>query len=121
MANPNPSPSTRFKPGQSGNPSGRSSEELMKLNEAARIAADLKLKALSCLQEYVNGEDINAAQILGALMSADALRLFKEVEDRAHGTPKQAVDHTSSDGSMTPVGVASEVLGALRRKHADPE
>jgi hypothetical protein len=30
------------------------------------------------------------------------LRLFKDSEDRAHGTPKAAVDHTSSDGSMTP-------------------
>lgn len=91
----------------------------MKLNEAARIAADLKLKALSCLQEYVNGKGINESEILSALMSADALRLFKEVEDRAHGTPKQAVDHTSSDGSMTPQApseVSDKVVAALVAK-----
>lgn len=102
MANPNPSPETRFKPGQSGNPSGRSSEELKNLTEAARISSELKLKALSCLQERVSKDDLTADQALELLMSADALRLFKEAEDRAHGTPRQSIDHMSGDGSMTP-------------------
>lgn len=93
MANPNPSPATRFKPGKSGNPTGRSSVELENLNKASRIASELKLKALSCLQEYVDTKE-SAGEILGALMSADAVRLFKEVEDRAHGTPAQSMKHT---------------------------
>lgn len=108
MANPNPSPSTRFKKGQSGNPSGRSSEELKAHSEAAKIAAELKLKALTCLQESVtaqDGEEINLNEVLAKLMNADALRMFKEVEDRAYGTSGQTVDVKSSDGSMSPVGL----------------
>jgi hypothetical protein len=97
MANPNPSPATRFKPGQSGNPSGRSSAELKNLNEAARIAAELKLKALSSLQEFVQSVK-NAEDIVAALTSADVVRLFKEAEDRAHGTPKQSVEHAGENG-----------------------
>ena len=99
MANPNPSPSTRFKKGQSGNPSGRSTDELKAHHEAAKIAAKLKLDALSCLQELV-AKETNSENIIALLMNGDALRMFKEVEDRAHGTPKQSVDNTSSDGSM---------------------
>lgn len=102
MANPNPSPSTRFKPGQSGNPSGRSSEELKNMNEAARIASELTLKALSSLQDRMNkGETITDDDLL-ILLSADTRGMIKEAQDRAHGTPKQAVDHTSSDGTMSP-------------------
>ena len=38
-----------------------------------------------------------------------------------HGySDKQAVDHTSTDGSMTPRDSSAAVLEALRRKHDDP-
>lgn len=37
--------------------------------------------------------------------------------DRAYGKPKQAMDHTSSDGSMSPQSVQSVALEALKRKH----
>lgn len=97
MANPNPSPETRFEPGKSGNPSGRSSQELKNLNEAARIASDLKLKALSCLQEYASSKE-SPLDVIQALMNADAVRLFKEVEDRAHGTPKASTELTGPNG-----------------------
>ena len=102
MANPNPSPETRFKKGQSGNPSGRSTEELKAHHEAAKIAAKLKLDALSCLQELVANETI-PENVIARLMNGDALRMFQEVENRAWGSPRQAVDHTSSDGTMSPV------------------
>lgn len=97
MANPNPSPETRFKPGQSGNPSGRSSKEQEAWSKAAAISAQLKLKALSCLQEKVESGEMSAAD----LIDANTLKLFKDSEDRAHGTPKQSVDNTSSDGTMS--------------------
>lgn len=97
--NPNPSPETRFKPGQSGNPSGRSSEELKALNESARIAANLRLKVLSSLQDMMKDRELNADD-LKLLLDGGTLKLFKDSEDRAHGTPKQSVDNTSSDGSM---------------------
>ena len=101
MANPNPSPSTRFKKGQSGNPSGRSSEELKNLSEAAKIASALTLKALSSLQEKVNRGETLSDDDLALLLCADTRGMIKEAQDRAHGTPKQAHEHTSPDGSMS--------------------
>ena len=109
--NPNPSHETRFKPGVSGNPSGRSSEELIAMNEAAKIAANLRLAALSCLQVKVDaGED------LLEYLDANILSLFKQSEDRAHGTPKQSVDNTSSDGSMTPTKIIRELVTPKEHK-----
>ena len=103
--NKDPSHETRFKPGVSGNPSGRSSEELVAMNEAAKISANLRLAALSCLQGKVDaGED------LLEYLDANILNLFKQSEDRAHGTPKQYVDSTSSDGSMTPTKIIRELV-----------
>jgi hypothetical protein len=103
--NKDPSHETRFKPGVSGNPSGRSSEELIAMNEAAKISANLRLAALSCLQGKVDaGED------LLEYLDANILNLFKQSEDRAHGTPKQYVDSTSSDGSMTPTKIIRELV-----------
>jgi hypothetical protein len=56
-------------------------------------------------------EKIEAGQLdpMEAITS-DTLRLFKDSEDRAHGTPKAAIDHTSSDGSMTPQGLDASKL-----------
>ena len=36
-----------------------------------------------------------------------------------HGWDKQTIDHTSSDGSMTPQPTQEAVLAALHRKHKD--
>lgn len=68
--------------------------------EAAEMAARLRHAALSRMMEKLdNGEDASD------MINSDTLKLFKDSEDRAHGTPKQAVDHTSSDGTMTPTRV----------------
>ena len=103
MGNPNPSPATRFKAGVSGNPSGKSSEQLIAENKAARIAADLRLKALSCLQEIVSDEAMTPEEIHKALTCNENLKLFKDSEDRAHGTPKATseinADLTHRDGT----------------------
>ncbi|WP_226552968.1 hypothetical protein [Celeribacter naphthalenivorans] len=95
MANPNPSPDTRFKPGKSGNPSGKSSEVLLAEQEAAAISAKLRLKALSCLQEKI-GDDEVSDEMLEFLISPATLKLFKDSEDRAHGTPPQSIKHGGS-------------------------
>jgi hypothetical protein len=105
MANKDPSHETRFKPGVSGNPSGRSSEELIAMNEAARISANLRLSALSCLQGKVDA----GADIL-EYIDANILNLFKQSEDRAHGTAQQHVDNTSKDGSMSPERIIREIV-----------
>jgi len=71
------------------------------MNEAARIASELTLKALSSLQEKMNsGEKVSEDDLL-MLLSADTRGMIKEAQDRAHGTPKQALEHTSPDGSMS--------------------
>lgn len=98
MANPNPSPKTRFKKGKSGNPGGKSEGQRAAEIEAARISAELRLKALSSLQDMVQNGEIPAHHVIDQA----TLKLFKDSEDRAHGTPPQSVDHTSSDRSMTP-------------------
>lgn len=92
--NPNPSPATRFKPGVSGNPRGKTSEHLKAEAQAAEIAAKLRALALFRLQEKVSSGETDAL----AAISPDILRLFKDSEDRAHGTPKQAVEHTGEGG-----------------------
>lgn len=90
MANPNPSPKTRFQPGNPGG--GKTSEQKRLEYEAAEMAARLRHKILSVIAEKVEaGED--AAEML----SSDLLRLFKDSEDRAHGTPK-AINEITGDG-----------------------
>lgn len=103
--NPNPSPETRFQPGNNANPGGKTPEMKRLEAEAAMMALKLRHKTLSAMTEKVeklaNMPDASLDDIL-KLVDGDVLRLFKDSEDRAHGTPKQAVDHTSSDGSMSP-------------------
>lgn len=98
MANPNPSPETRFgAPNGNKSNGGKTSAQREAEYAAAEKAAILRDKALSSIMEKVNaGHDVLE------LIDANTLKLFKDSEDRAHGTPKQAVDHTSSDGTMTP-------------------
>lgn len=98
----NPSPNTEglqpFQKGQSGNPGGKTAEQRRAEVEAAEIAATLRLAALRKMAERIADGTLDAVDIV----TGDNLRLFKDSEDRAHGTPKAAVDHTSSDGTMTP-------------------
>lgn len=114
MGNPNPSPATRFKPGQSGNPSGRSKKEQEAHNKSAAIAAEMKLKALSCLQDKVSDPATTADQAIEMLFNADVQRMFKEVEDRAHGTPKSTTEMGGVNGTGIPMmlTVATKIVDA---------
>lgn len=87
MANPNPSPGTRFK---EGNPGGGKTAEQKRLEyEAAEMSARIRHKILSVIAEKIDGEE-DALQFL----TGEHLRLFRDSEDRAHGTPKQSVEHS---------------------------
>ena len=93
MANPNPSPGTRFKAGQAANPGGKTKKQKAQEVKAASLSADLRLKMLSRMLEMVNqGQDVFE------LIDANTLRLFKDSEDRAHGTPKATTEMSGVDG-----------------------
>lgn len=120
--NPNPSPKTRWKKGQSGNPGGKSPGQRAAEIEAARIAAELRLKALSTLQDKMDKRKSITDDDLMLLLNPGTLKLFKDSEDRAHGTPAQSVNHTSDDGSMSPkapADVSADVVSALVDKLTD--
>lgn len=86
---------TQFKPGQSGNPGGKTAEQRQNEVKAAEIASRLRLKMLEALE----AED---ATILDRL-DPNTLKLFKDSEDRAHGTPVQSVDHSTQGKPIAPV------------------
>lgn len=99
----------QFKPGECPNPSGKTKAQRKLEVVNAELAARLKNKLLSVL----DGKD--AADLLADMTGADVLRLIKDAEDRAHGTPRQAIEHTSPDGTMTPQRV--EIVAVA--PHAD--
>jgi cation diffusion facilitator CzcD-associated flavoprotein CzcO len=91
---------TQIKPGQVLNPGGKTRDQKRLEMENATLATQAKnrfLRALVALQAEQSTEEVMAS-----FTGADILRLIKDAEDRAHGTPRQAIDHTSSDGSMAP-------------------
>lgn len=101
MANPNPSPETRFG-GPRANPSGKGKTSAQQLADirAARKAAIIRNKVLSEVLEKINkGEDPTE------LLSSDIRNVMKDSEDRAHGTPKAKTEHSGPDGGEIPVGI----------------
>ncbi len=101
MANPNPSPETRFQPGNNANPGGKTPEMKRLEAEAALMSVKLRHVALSAMTEKVAKitelPDASLEDII-KLIDSDVLRLFKDSEDRAHGTPTSTVKGTGEDG-----------------------
>lgn len=94
----NPTPNTEglkpFQPGQSGNPGGKTAEQRKLEVEAAEMAARLRHKMLKALTEAAEaGDAATLDQIKG-----DVLRLIKDSEDRAHGTPKATTEMSGPEG-----------------------
>jgi len=50
-------------------------------------------------------EEQSTDEVLDGMSGSDILRLIKDAEDRVSGTPKQSVDHSSTDGSMSPTTI----------------
>lgn len=100
MANPNPSPETRFKPGNRGG--GKTSEQKRLEYEAAEMAAKARHKLLSVITEKLNGAEVTDESLL-ELLDANTLKLFKDSEDRAHGTPKSTSEISGPSGGPVPV------------------
>jgi hypothetical protein len=103
MANPNPSPETRFQPGNNANPGGKTPEMKRLEMEAATMALKLRHATLSAMTEKVAKitelPDASLDDIL-KLIDSDVLRLFKDSEDRAHGTPKATIEGTGDGGAI---------------------
>lgn len=115
MPNPDPSPATRFQPGQSGNPGGKTAEQRKAEVEAAELAAKVQRAMLEALAEHVSD---NPAAALEAI-KADPLRLIKDAMDRAHGQPTQPVDLRGPDEAFT--RLAGRLGGAAPLAAGEPE
>lgn len=93
MGNPNPSPETRFKKGQSGNPGGMPKETAELIRENAERASKLRAQLLAQLEKTVSGG--------GSIdLDSETLRLLKDSEDRGYGAPKQE-SSVENSGSIT--------------------
>jgi len=113
QGNKNPSPATRFKPGKSGNPGGKSAEmvSIERRNaEAAMRIRERMLRATEARLVEMSSEDVMA------LIEPAMLKLLTDSETRGLGAPVQPVDHSSTDGSMTPTRIE---LIAVQARHDD--
>ena len=119
--NPNPSPETRFKPGNPGG--GKTSEQKRLEYEAAEMAAKIRHRLLSVIAEKLDGTaeipKLTNDEALG-LLNSDILKLAKDSEDRAHGTPRQSVEHSGSvDHKHSARNMTDDELAAYL--HNDPD
>lgn len=97
-----PNPSTQFKPGVSGNPGGKSSAHRKAEVRAAEIAAGIQLELVEALAETF--KDAKSTDKVEQIRG-DILKLLKDSQDRAYGTPTQPTEITSPDGSLAPTTV----------------
>jgi len=101
--NPNPSPETRFGGPRGNKPNGGKTSAQKKAEyEAAEKAALVADAMISSIKDKIDaGEDASE------YIDASVLKLIKEVQDRAHGTPQQSVtvDSTQRIVSREPMTV----------------
>ncbi len=91
---------TPFKPGDIGNPKGKTKEHRQAEVRAAELAAKVQLDLVQALSNTLDAADGDEDKL--AAIKADVLKLLKDAQDRAYGSPTQQVDNTSSDGTMAP-------------------
>ena len=112
--NPNPSPATRFKKGQSGNPGGiTSSAKAMSLANA-EAAIRIRQRVLRAAEARLN--ELSSEEVLAEYVEAAMLKLLTDSETRGLGAPQQAVDVTSKGESISQ---QPSIIAALERKHRD--
>jgi hypothetical protein len=103
---------TRFKPGDVGNPGGKTSEQRKMEIANAERATRIRGRFLEALEGLML-EHPEKETLIEDRLTSEVLRLIKESEDRGLGTARQSVDMTSSDGSMTPKGIPDDLRSAL--------
>jgi hypothetical protein len=92
-----PDKDTRFKPGQSGNPGGVTSQQMEKRRANRDAAFELEERLLKALKRDMDERESNIVDHI----RADVLKLIHVAIEREDGKPVARVDNTSSDGSMS--------------------
>ena len=109
MANPNPHPEARWKPGQSGNPGGVTSEQMQKRKANRDAAFALEERMLAALKKDMDERECAALEHI----KADVLRLIHTAIEREDGKPVARTEMTSPDGSFGPSKV--EIVAVASR------
>lgn len=92
----------------------------LRANEAAAEFAAIQLEAH--LSEAQTNLDAENKQAIIEMLTPQINALIKQATDRIEGTPKQSIDLSSEDGSMSPKADHSDaVLKALQAKHGKPD
>lgn len=92
-------------PRTKGKTSAQRSLEIQNAEAATRI----RTKMLQSLEEVLLSDGADALETVKAIRT-ETLKLLKDTEDRGLGTAVQSVDHTSSDGTMTPAPTRIELV-----------
>jgi ribosomal protein L7/L12 len=110
----------QFQRGESGNTKGKTSEQKLMEMANAQAATRIQARLLQALEGQML-EDDTKKTIVDNFIKAEVLKLVKDAQDRGLGTAKQSVDHTSTDGTMTPTREMSDAqLQAIIEANAKP-
>jgi hypothetical protein len=107
-----PPKETQWRKGQSGNPGGKTAEHRKAEIAAAEKAAKLQMRMLEALEGMFNEHP--EKERVTEYIKGDVLRLVGDALDRGFGKAIQAVDMTSSDGTMSPKEVIIRGANAKR-------
>lgn len=94
---------TKWKPGVSANPGGKTSAHRKAEVRAAEVAAKIQLDLVNALDEFLSEASKPADKV--EQIRGDILKLLKDSQDRAYGTPTQPTEITNPDGSLAPTTV----------------
>lgn len=95
-----PNPATQFKPGQSGNPGGKTREHRQAEIRAAELAAKAQLDLVEALSDALDNAKNNEEKL--EQIRSDVLKLLKDSQDRGFGAPTQPTEISNPDGSLAP-------------------
>lgn len=101
---------TRFKPGEVGNPGGKTSEQKRLEMRNAEAAMRIRERILRAAEARL--VECSTEEVLAEFVEAAMLKLLKDSEDRGLGAPVQ--DLRSGDGSLSPQQIiirAADVAG----------
>lgn len=91
---------TRFGAGNRANPNGKTSAHRKAEIRAAELAAKVQLDLVEALSKTI--DDCNGDSKKIEHIRSDVLKLLKDSQDRAYGTPKASIDVESPDGTLKP-------------------